>query len=100
MGYGPQVTIIGDALSRRVLTIINCLTLKLLYKYIYTISVWCSYTYNHGGGGVSHSITECAEHIHIIITSAKKADNVTSTLEPVTYHNGSEELKLAGNIRI
>ena len=47
-----------------------------------------------------HSITECAEHIHIIITSAQKADNVIPTLEPVTYHTGSEELKLAGNIRL
>ena len=53
-----------------------------------------------GGGGMSHSITECAEHIHIIITSAQKADNVIPTLELVTYHNGSEELKLARNIRI
>ena len=49
---------------------------------------------------MSHSITECAEHIHIIITSAKKADNVTLNLDPVTYHTGLEELKLAGNIRI
>ena len=64
------------------------------------IAVCCSYTYNHGGGGVSHSITECAEHIHIIITSAQKADNMILNLEPVTYYTGSEELKLAGNIRI
>ena len=53
-----------------------------------------------GWEGVSHSISECAEHIHIIITSAQKADNVILTLELVTYHTGSEELKLAGNIRI
>ena len=51
-------------------------------------------------GGVSHSITECAEHIHIIKNSAQKGDNVIPTLEPVKYHTGSEELKLAGNIRI
>ena len=49
---------------------------------------------------MSHSITECAEDIYIIITSAKKADNATPNLEPVTYYTGSEELKLAGNIRI
>ena len=47
-----------------------------------------------------HSITECAEHINIIITFAQKVDNVIPTLEPVTYHTGSEELKFAGNIRI
>ena len=52
------------------------------------------------GGGGSHSITECAEHIHIIITSAQKADNVIPTLELVTYHNGLGELKISGNIRI
>ena len=51
-------------------------------------------------GGVLHSITECAEHIHIIITSAQKADNVIPTLELVTYHTGLGELKLARNIRI
>ena len=49
---------------------------------------------------MSHSITECAEHIHIIIFSAQKANNVILTLELVTYHTGSEELKLAGNIVI
>ena len=49
---------------------------------------------------MSHSITECAEHIHIIITSAQKADNVIPNLEPVTYHTGLEELKVAVNIRI
>ena len=65
------------------------------------ISVCWSYISNHwGGGGVLHSITECAEHIHIIITSTQKADNVIPTLEPITYHTGLEELKLAGNIRI
>ena len=53
-----------------------------------------------GGGRVSHSITECAEHIHIIITSAQKSDNVIPTLELVTYYTGLEELKLAGSIRI
>ena len=49
---------------------------------------------------MSHSITECAEHINIIITSAQKVDNVIQNLKPVTYHTGSEELKLAGNISI
>ena len=49
---------------------------------------------------MSHSITECAEHIHIITTSAQKSDNVIPNLELVTYHTGSEELRLAGNIRI
>ena len=49
---------------------------------------------------MSHFITECAEDIYIIITFTQKADNVIPNLEPVTYHTGSEELKLAGNIRI
>ena len=53
-----------------------------------------------GGGGGLHYISECAEHINIIITFRQKADNVIPTLEPVTYHTGSEELKLAGNISI
>ena len=50
------------------------------------IAVLCSYTSNHGGGGrtVSRSITECAEHIHIIITSAQKVDNLIPNLKPVT----------------
>ena len=44
----PYVTRIGDALRIRVLTILTCLSLKWSYKYIYIVSVWCSYTSNHG----------------------------------------------------
>ena len=40
------------------------------------IAVWCSHTSNHGLGGESHAVTEFAEHIHTIITSAQEADNL------------------------
>ena len=45
-------------------------------KIDHMIAVWCSHTSNHGWGGGSHAVTECAEHIHTIITSAQEADNL------------------------
>ena len=53
-----------------------------------------------GGIQVSHAGTECAEHIHIIITSAQKADNVIPNLDRLlsTIHIGV--IKTSGNIGI
>ena len=35
----PYVTIIGEALRRRFITILTCLTLKWLYKSLYMVAV-------------------------------------------------------------
>ena len=50
--------------------------------------------------GVLHAGTECAEHIHIIITSVKKADNVIPILDQSLSTMRFLLIKTSGNIGI
>ena len=59
----------------------NMLNLKMV------INIYILYPYSDHIpqiiGGVSHSVTERAEYIHIKMTSTQEADNVIPTIGPV-----------------